>query len=630
VARRKPGLADARSADPATTAVMMAPLGRGEGQAAAPGAALADPARPATALPVSRPPWYLRPGVQGLLALAIFAAAWLVTIGRHTLHHPGDAHLDQLSMDPNFYTWSLQWWPYAIGHGLDPLFSHLIRAPAGHSLIWVTTVPPIALLATPLTLAVGPIAAFNLLTAVALPLSAWAAFVLCRRLTKKFWPAMAGGAVFGFSAYEMNHVAAGQLNLTYSLLLPLLGYLIVLWREGAIGSRTFVVVAGITMAVQFYLFLETFADLTAILAVAAVLGLAVAGRARRAEVRRLVTCLGCAYGVALLLALPYLVYALTVRAPRLRADTNLDLLSLIVPRPTRTTGVSWLHHLALGPIPVSAAGYVGVPLLVLTVLFAISGWHSRFVRFLVCMLAFIVVASLGPALYFDGGRVVTLPWSPLWRLPIVRNAYPSRLMLFAYLTLAVMAAVWLARPATKNWLRAALGVLVIAALVQDAGAVDVSPHTTVPAFIAKGTYRKELSPGETVVVVSQIGNAGMLWQADTNFYMRLAGGYINQAITRRSDLPRPVQRLAHATPETVRSFETYVKQAKIGAIVLDRFHEPLWVGIFWRMGLKGHRVDGVIVYPLNGCRSCRALSSADLFHGGSQARHGGTAGTPRS
>ncbi len=63
------------------------------------------------------------------------------------------------------------------------------------------------------------------MTAIGLPVSAWAAFVLCRRLTGKFWPSIVGGAVYGFSAFEMGHNFAGQINLTYSLLLPLLAYL---------------------------------------------------------------------------------------------------------------------------------------------------------------------------------------------------------------------------------------------------------------------------------------------------------------------------------------------------------------------------------------------------------------------
>jgi hypothetical protein len=607
---------------------MKAPLSRPrEGLTAMPGSAAAHHPDPGDAPASSQQPWYLRPVTLGLVALLFYTAVWLGTIGKHMLHDLGAAHLDQYSMDPNFYTWSLSWWPYAISHGLNPFFSHLIWAPRGHSLAWVTAIPPIALLAAPLTLAAGPIVAFNLLTAFALPLSAWAAFVLCRRLTRKFWPALVGGAVFGFSAYEINHVSAGQLNLTYSLLLPLLAYQVVLWREKAISTRVFVGLAGITMAVQFYLFLETFADLTAVLAVAVVVGILVAGRAGRAEVIRVARCLSAAYGVAFLLALPYLAYALTAKVPQLQADANLDLLSLVVPRPEATCGwraplsvgqcnasTSLLHHLAIGPVPTSDAGYVGIPLLVVVVVLAVTGWSRPLVRFLTCMLAFIVVASLGPALYFEGGRVITLPWAFLWNLPIVRNAYPSRLMLFAFLALAVMVALWLAGTSRKYW-RVLLALLVVYALYQDAPVVNVAKHSTVPVFIASGSYRHELSRGETVVVVSNIGNAGMLWQADTDFYFRLAGGYINQSITRRSDLPPQVQHLAHASPAYVQSFESFARKDKIGAILLDRRHPPKWVGIFRRMGLVGHTSGNVVVYPVNGCRSCHPLDSSEISHG---------------
>jgi hypothetical protein len=602
---------------------MKAPVSRpGENSAAVAGPAVADHAEPADAARPAPRPWYLRPAGQGLLALMIYSGVWFTTVGRHLLNQVGDAHLDQLSMDPNFYTWALQWWPYAIAHGLNPFYSHLVWAPHGHSLAWVTTIPPISLLAAPLTLAAGPIVAFNLLAAMALPLSAWAAFVLCRRLTRKFWPALVGGAVFGFSAYEMNHIAAGQLNLTYSLLVPLLAYLVLLRHENAISSRTFVIVAGITIAVQFYLFLETFADLTAVLAVAVVVGLLMAGRAHRAEVLRLARPLAWAYGLALLFALPYLAYALNSPTPKLKADTSLDLLSLVLPRPDRIAADSWLHRLATGPVGVSAAGYVGIPLLALAVLLVVTGWSSRLVRFLSCTLVVIIVASLGPVLTFEGGRVVTLPWSWLWRLPIVRNAYPSRLMLFAFLALAVMTALWLASSSSRLWLRVPLAVLIVLALYQDAATVDIAPHSTVPTYIAKGSYRYQLKPGETVVVVSAVGNAGMLWQVESDFYWRLAGGYLNQSITRRTDLPRPVQQLAHATPASVREFEAWVKKDNIGAILLDKNHEPKWVGIFWRMGLKGHIYSHVVVYQLNGCQSCLPLNSAGIEHGGSRTTQG--------
>ncbi len=241
------------------------------------------------------------------------------------------------------------------------------------------------------------------------------------------------------------------------------------------------------------------------------------------------------------LALPYLVYALTMSTPNLKATTRPDLASLVVPRPGSAAGIGWLAHLAARPsvslAAASAAGYIGIPLLLVALVLAVTSWSSRIVRFLTCMLAFIVVVSLGPALYLEGHRVGNLPWHGLWSLPFLRNAWASRLMLFAYLVLAVATAMFLARPRKLIWLRWVLGLLVIFAVVQDTPVLSIAPHSTVPTFISSGAYRQHLRPGEIVVVVSNIGNAGMLWQADTDFYTQLAGGYINQALTSRTDLP---------------------------------------------------------------------------------------------
>ncbi len=561
--------------------------------------------------------WLRSPALQGLLAFGIYLAAWVLTAARPMVGHPGAALLEQIhSPDPNFYVWGLRWWPYSISHGLNPMYSGQIWAPAGHSLAWATTAPPLALLAIPLTLAVGPLASFNLIAAAALPVSAWAAFVLCRRLTGKFWPALAGGAIFGFSAFEQGHNVFGQINITYCLMLPFLAYLVLLWRDGVIGSRAFVLLAGLAMTIQFYLFVETFADLTAILAISLLLGFALAGRSGRPEILRLAKVAALALAMAVVLAAPFIAYQLGNKAPRPARVTAMDLGSLVVPQPGRTFGIAWLARAAAEPNGISTTCYVGIPLLVLAVLLAVTAWHSRLVRYLTCMLVVIIVASLGPAITVQGHRVAGLPWAAIFHLPIVRNAWPSRLMLFAYLALAVATALWLAGPAGRlRLVRWPLAVLAVAAIAFDSVPITYAQHSTVPAFISAGQYRGQLKPGEIVVVVSDVRNAGMLWQAEAGFYMRIAGGFINAGFTHGTDVPRQVQNLADATPANLVQFENYVKADRIGAILLDARHEPRWAGIFSRAGLVGHTIGNVIVFPTDGCRACRALDEAQLRSG---------------
>jgi hypothetical protein len=582
-------------------------------------AALAQPSGPGTKSPATPGGPLESPVRQGGIAFLIYLVIWMTTGFRPIVSHLTWMQLRQKSQDPSIFAWSLRWWPYAIGHGLNPLYTHEVMAPAGHSLAWVTTVPPLALLVAPLTLAAGSVVSFNLLATVAAPLSAWAAFVLCRRLTGKFWAALAGGAVFGFSSFELYHSAWGQLNLAYCWLLPLLGYIIVVWWQGRISARAFVILAAVTMAVQFYLFMELFADITAILAISLLVGFALAGPAGRPVIVRLGKFIGLAYVAAIVLVAPYIAYALGSKPPRKTPLTGADLGSLVIPQPGRTFGIGWLAHAAAratGPNEVSTACYVGVPLLLLVVLLAVTRWQSRLVRFLSCMLVIVIVASLGPVLYGEGHPAVTLPWSVLFHLPLVSNALPLRLMVFAFLVLAVATALWLAGPAKRvPWARWPLAVLVIVFIALDAFPIKVMTHSEVPTFISTAHYRRQLSPGEIVVVVSNDGNTGMLWQAQSHFYMRISGGYINEGINHRTDLPHQVAVLrTKATPARVAEFEAFVKSDHVGAILVDVSNKPvpLWAGIFPMLGLVGHTAGGVVVYPTHGCDTCRTLGRAEL------------------
>jgi hypothetical protein len=187
-----------------------------------------------------------------------------------------------------------------------------------------------------------------------------------------------------------------------------------------------------------------------------------------------------------------------------------------------------------------------------------------------------------------------------------------RLILLAYLVLAVILAVWLAAPARNRLLLASrwiLGLAAVAAILANLPTVSdgevlpaaappaaIQPTNALPTFISSGLYRDYLRPGEIVVVVSGRGNAGMLFQADTNFYMRIAGGFINQSLTNAIGLPTPVASLRHPTPARERRFRAYVHQAGIGAILVERAWAAPWMQIFSRMGLHGTRVGGMIVY----------------------------------
>jgi hypothetical protein len=542
------------------------------------------------------------PAVQGLAALVIYLAVWIIAETFPLLAHPGRPQLDQASTDPNFYVWALRWWPYAVAHGLNPLHSTLIGAPAGYDLAWVTSIPPLALLAFGVTELAGPVVTFNLLVVAAIPLSGWAAFVMCRRLTGRFWASLAGGAVYAFSAYEIDHISSGQLNLAFALLLPLMAYLMLLWRDRAIGSRTFVALLALTMTVQFYLFLETFVDMTAVLVLGLAAGYALAGRPDRRLVARLGLRVGIAYAIALVLAVPYLRYALSHQPPAFSSrpgSASLKLASLVVPWESQTFGIGWLARAAAPLAGPDLDGYVSIPLLAIAVALCVVAWRRRMTRFLIVIVVLLILGALGPALHIDNWSAIgELPWGRVWSLPIARSAYPVRLMVFVFLALAVMTALFLAGPSKRWWARWLLGLIAAVAIVANTPPLALQDQSGFPAFITAGDYRQYLTPGETVVALSERGNVGLLWQAQTNFSTRLAGGFVNKAINHYGGVPEPVAELSLGglTQANVQRFRSYLTTARVGAILVERNEAGSWPAIFARLGLHGQVVGGVIVY----------------------------------
>jgi hypothetical protein len=533
-----------------------------------------------------------RPAVQGLLALAVYLAVYIVGYVGPLLSHLGVPMVAQTSPDPNFYVWSWQWWPYAISHGLNPLYSAQIGAPSGYDLAWTTPTAAVAVLLSPVTELFGPVVSFNLALVLAAPVSAWAAFMAARQLTGRFWAALAAGAVYGFTWYEVGQSQVGHPNLCVITMLPLMAYLALLWRDGKLRPRSFVALLGVAMAVEFYIFDEAFFWMTVLWTALMLIGLVVAGPAHRPEVVRLAKLAGLAWAAAMVLASPYLVYALRhapAKFSRAQAPhAVLDLRTLVAPWP-------------------------GLVLLVIALALAVFAWASRLTRLLVTGLVLVLSLAVGPDVVIDGHVRGPVPWEALWRLPFAVSSEPVRFLIFANLLFAMIVAVWLGMPVRSRlllaarWilgLIAAVGIIIATAPHISRGYTVMAGHAAatsrlgpaLPAFFTSGAYRRYLRHGETVVVVSDRGNAGMLFQAYTNFYMRLSGGFTNATFTAPSALPAPVAALQRPTPVRERQFLAYTRQAGVGAVIVEDAWAAHWMNIFSRMGLDSTHVDGVTLY----------------------------------
>jgi uncharacterized membrane protein (UPF0136 family) len=474
-----------------------------------------------------------------LLVCVVAFAVVVLLVGPGVLAHPDRAAVGlNPASDFQIMTWSLEWWPWALGHGVDPLHTSLLWAPSGFSTLWMTTIPAPALLAAPLTLAAGPLVSYNVLMLLSIPLAAGAAYLLCFELSGSFLASLAGGLLFGLSPYMLGHTLSQHLNLVFVFPLPLVALFCVRYVRRKTRARRFVPVVALLLLLELGSSLELFSDLTLFVT----LGLAfvvIFGGAQRGRYLRLAGLLALAYVVLLPVLVPIALVALGGAHGALRfapASYAVDAANLIVPTPTLLAGA--LHGVRaisvhfVGNIG-EQDGYLGLPLILLALVALVREWR-RGAWIAGALLLCALIFSFGPTLTVAGHPLFSLPFA-LAHLPIFSDALPARLSLFAALCAAALAALCLSRIG-RRWLRYGTLVLVLASLLPNfwppshlAGAWAISnrfAYSTpqVPTgFVADPVWRRLISPGASVLVLpTGDRTAASWWQVESGMRFDLA------------------------------------------------------------------------------------------------------------
>jgi len=488
--------------------------------------------------PAARKP---RPGRRhGHLARAA-ALYTLLALGFFALPLGGDlSHrlIARDDLDPSLLIWMLAWWPHALTHGLNPLLTHAIFYPDGYNLTWATSMPLPAVLLSPLTLTGGPVLSYNVLSLLCPALSAWTAYMLARELTGRTLPSLVAGYLFGFSPYVIGHLETSP-NLAMVALVPVAVLLCVRRLRGELTERRFLAALTATLVAQFLISTEVLLTgalfgLTA-LALAALLGVG----SRRELWRLLGTCLLTGLAAAVLVS-PYLYVFLTgPHYPPTATGFSSDLLSFVLPRGVVALGTT------AGPMLPHAGfeGYLGLPLIAIVLVATFAGRRDRSTRLLAAAFAAAVIASLGSPLWIAGHRTgIALPWAVVSELPALRYALPARLIVFAVLPAALMAARLLAgldrppaitrRGADRRGVRVAvvtLAVLAVMAIVPAIGTRSFDTPIADPPFFARGLYARVLHRGDHLLTIPALG-AGQRWLADAGFPVDLSTGSAGQAL----------------------------------------------------------------------------------------------------
>jgi hypothetical protein len=538
-------------------------------------------------------------------ALAVYCALSFLYFGLRLLLEPGSQYIGPFD-DPQIVIWAFGWFPHAILHGENPLVTPTLWAPVGINLTWSTTVPGLALLVAPLTLLIGPFTTYNVVAILLPALAGWTAFLLCRHLTRSFWPSFVGGYLFGFSSYMFGHMQ-GHAHMTSVFLVPLVALVVLRYVEGGLDGRGLVVRLGPLLALQLLFSTELIFTLTLALGGALLLALALVPD-RRPRLRSAIGPVVAAYAVAGVLTSPFLYYAvkgLHTSAYVPPEQYVADLLNFFIPTNLELPGEGWSHAITkhFQGNDTENGAFLGPAALVIVAWFAWRRWRTPGCRFLVAAFLLAAFFALGSELHVAGHRVIPLPWAAVIHQPLWDNVLTVRFAMYVSLALGVIAALWTAaRPAgsTLRWLLPGLAML---ALVPNPWANVWATTYTIPSFFTDSAYRGCLKPGEIILPEPiSVGGESMLWQVANGFHFRMAGGRIQQIPPSPFMHPDSIALISGGydlKPGQAGLVRAYIREKGVTSIVVDKGRSAKWTPVLDRIA-KRQDVGGVYLYRISG------------------------------
>ena len=513
------------------------------------------------------------------LALAIYVLAATVLLALPTRLH---LHNTIIGSPGFLFLWMYSWWPWAILHGLNPLYTHQIWAPGGQNLLWVTSIPSVAIIMAPITLLFGPLVSYNLVAVLAPAIGAWSAYLLGREITGQFFPALFGGWVFGFSGYEFGHLL-GEVNLFVTFAIPLLIWVYILHWNGHLGRRWYIALTAVLLVFQFGVSTEVFATLLpfGLLAIIAAAAFAPAGDQRRRHLAALRATMAAILLTIVLLA-PcwyYVFFVHYVHGAILSPNVIVaDPFNYVIPTP-----INWLGHLAqswIGPAhwltrwqgrSYEQDAYLGLPLLGIVLLFLREFRDQKSARVLIFMLAVVFVASLGPRLHLPVHIPwVPLPWKALVHWPLLDKALPARFSLYVSLAAAMIGTWWMAYSRHGRSTKVVWAIATVVVLLPYTWTHRWRYHIPNPGFFSSPALDRYIPRGTTALIFPDgFKGRAMYWQAESNFRFAMAGGYVGTQVP-RSYATSVAQAalaigLAHANQ---RAIENFLARHHVGAVIV--------------------------------------------------------------
>ncbi len=428
--------------------------------------------------------------------------------------------------DPAVFVWCLNWWSFALAHGLAVWRTGFVDAPVGASLAWTTAVPGFGLLLGPLIRLCGAVGVYNALMGLASPLAGFATYLAGCELTGRTAPAVAAGLLFAVMPYQAGQ-NIGHLDLCFTAAIPLCLTVGLRAHRRAWPAWRLAVWLGVLLAFLFGVAQELLASLV-LCGAAGLAALAWRLPAARPGLRRLVPGLAGGLGLAVVSISPILwqmarAYGATAGQLPEPADFSADLLGFVVP-----SQLVWLGGQAARGVSDRFTGnyteqsaYLGLPLILLLAFIARTPGPGRMA---VVAAGIAGILALGPFLHIGGAIVSTAPWLALYHVPLLHELLPARFALYMDLAAALACACWVARPGAWRWAMLAVCAL---PLLPSRAADRAWVSLTLPPAIAS------LPAGADLTILPLFGQEMGLQYLDGMRFTLVGQGYLG------TGLPRP-------------------------------------------------------------------------------------------
>jgi len=529
-------------------------------------------------------------------------------------------YIGQFSHDQIQYIWTLNWWPYAVSHQINPLFSTSIWHPYGTDISFApASVPGASLIALPITLILGPVASYNLLIIGGNALSAFLTFLITKYLTKSFTAGVIAGLLFGFSTYQF--VQEIHLHMELTFLIPLIAFLCVLYWDEKIQRIAFIILVGSCLTLQYLFAIEIFVTLALFIGISAIIFMLVYPEHFKKFMHFFLNLSG-AYALCTLLLSPFIYAALKNGIPTKpfnpAAFFSIDPLNFIIPTPATYLGAHVFSQLSstFGS-RFETSGYLGIPALAIICLYTIQYWHEKMTRFLFLTFLCFMLFSLGPTLHIAGHASFPLPEYLINKLPVISQLLPARLTVYVFFVASLLIGLWAGKNitgwrASKNgftqFLKYILVVLALICIFPNVRGGTAYTDTHIPYFFTSGVYKQYIRRGDNVLYIPYASDGdSMLYQEYTNMYFNLAEGYVTTwTLTPKIFLQNPITtKLLYKyltkpplTSHDFNAFKKYLQDFKVNEVIFPQSEYAHLQPIVSRLHIIPVNIKGILVYKI--------------------------------